>query len=81
MKKALISPNEVRSDNNGKEGSRVAAVVEEEFPVAEPLYWIDCPNDCVQDKWIYVDNSFVEVIEPQVVDPDPVLPIDTIITI
>jgi hypothetical protein len=81
MKKALISPIEIRHDNNGNEGVRVAAVVEEEFPVADPLYWIGCPDECVQDEWIYVDGEFVEVSPPQVDHPEPTPPIDTIITI
>lgn len=81
MKKALISPIEVRSDNNGNEGVRVAAVVAEEFPVAEPFYWVDCPDDCVQDKWIYIDGQFVEVIDPQAELPEPELPVDTVVVI
>lgn len=81
MKKALISPIEARSDNNGNEGVRVAAVVEEEFPVAEPFYWVDCPDDCVQDKWIYIDGQFVEVIDPPAELPEPELPVDTVVVI
>ena len=81
MKKALISPLEVRLDNNGQEGLRIAAVVADEFPVAEPLYWVDCPDDCVQDKWIYIDGQFIEVIDPPAELPEPELPINNIITI
>jgi hypothetical protein len=81
MKKALISPSEKRYDNNGNEGVRIAAVVEEEFPVAEPLYWVDCSDQCVQDKWIYINGEFVEVLPPQLDLPEPNLPISTIITI
>jgi hypothetical protein len=47
--KALISPNELVKDPTVKEnppviGKRVVQVVEEgqEFPVGEPLFWIDC---------------------------------------
>lgn len=48
--KALISPIE----NN-----RVVQVEVEEniFPIAEPLYWIDCPDDCTTD-WTYVYGIF-----------------------
>lgn len=81
MKKALISPIEVRSDNNGNEGVRVAAVIDEEFPVAHPFFWVDCPDDCVQDKWIYISGQFIEVIDPPVEHAEPVLPINTVITI
>jgi hypothetical protein len=81
MKRALISPLEVRLDNNGNEGMRVALVVDEEFPVAEPLHWVKCPNECVQDKWVYVNGGFVELVDPQVDLPEPELPIDTIVEI
>ena len=47
--KALISPNE----NN-----RIAEVAEIDFPVAEPLFWVDCPPDCVADLWAYDNGTF-----------------------
>lgn len=47
--KALISPNEPRG-----EGLRVAEVMPSEFPVAEPLFWVDCPDEVVADMWIYL---------------------------
>lgn len=47
--KALISPNEPRG-----EGLRVAEVMSSEFPVAEPLFWVDCPDEVVADMWIYL---------------------------
>ena len=47
--KALISPNEPRG-----EGLRVAEVMLSEFPVAEPLFWVDCPDEVVADMWIYL---------------------------
>lgn len=81
MKKALISPSEIRCDNNGNEGARVAAVVDVEFPVSAPLYWIDCPDECIQDKWVYVDDSFVEIVEPEPEVPKPDLPINRVIEI
>jgi hypothetical protein len=33
------------------------------FPVAEPLYWLDCPNDCKADIWYFKDNQVF--IKPQ----------------
>lgn len=81
MKKALISPIEVRYDNNGNEGARVAQVVDEEFPVAQPLFWVECSDSCVQDEWVYINGKFVEVARPQETITEPILPIDTIITI
>lgn len=81
MKKALISPIETRYDNNGNEGVRVAAVVDVEFPVAEPFYWVDCPDNCVQDTWVYIGGQFVEIVDPVVEVPEPELPINNIIII
>lgn len=45
--KALISPNE---DN------RIVEVAKNEFPVAEPLFWVDCPDECTT-RWKYYENS------------------------
>lgn len=81
MKRALISPTEIRYDNNGNEGARVAQVVDVEFPIADPLFWVECPDDCVQDEWIYVDGKFVEVLPPQIYLPEPDLPSDTTVVI
>jgi hypothetical protein len=52
--KALISPEERRGD-----GCRVAQVSVVSFPVAEPLFWVDC-DDTVHSNMIYVDGVFVE---------------------
>lgn len=69
MKKALISPNEAPiyyvSGWNGDEpimspiaGScRIAEVKDTDFPVAPPLFWADCPDDCVQDLWYFNTES------------------------
>ena len=51
---ALISPNE----NN-----RIAQVEETEFPVAEPLFWTECPADCTTE-WTYVDGQFLPPVVP-----------------
>lgn len=47
--KALISPNE----NN-----LVTQVAQNQFPVAEPLYWIDCPQN-VASGWVYINGEFL----------------------
>lgn len=46
--KALILP---------VENNRIVQVELNEFPVAEPLYWIDCPDDC-STNWTYVNGQF-----------------------
>ena len=61
MKKALISPDEPRTDNDGNQGFRVAHVVDEPYDVAPPLFWIDCPDNVVNDVWVYVDGELVDI--------------------
>lgn len=46
--KALISPEEKRGT-----GYRVAWVNEEEIQHAEPLFWVECSSDVVQDQYWY----------------------------
>lgn len=46
--KALISPLEVC-----KAGYRVAEVCAQAFEVASPLFWVDCADDVVADKFWY----------------------------
>lgn len=70
--KALISPNEFcvlivakRLQDGTVEfteeqgGQRVAQVELDEniFPVAEPLFWISCSNDCNPNDWHYVNGT------------------------
>ena len=83
MKKALISPTELRYDNNDNEGYRVAVVSDVEFPVAEPLYWLDCPDDCIQDRWILVNGQLVNNPPVTVVElpEEPPEPIDIMLVI
>jgi hypothetical protein len=59
--KALISPNEKVTDYQGNVGERVAQVEQNTFEVAPPLFWIDCPDDCVADVWWYY-NGVCEAI-------------------
>jgi hypothetical protein len=57
MKKALISPNEKVYDYKGDYlGERIAEVSNNEFPIAPPLYWIDC-DDNVNAMNYYYDNT------------------------
>ena len=32
------------------------------FPVAEPLFWTTCPDNC-NTQWTYVNGQFVEPTE------------------
>lgn len=38
---------------------RVAQVEQDEnvFDVAEPSFWVDCPEDCKADDWYYKDGQ------------------------
>jgi len=46
--KALISPIEPRQI-----GYRVAQVEEQEFEVAQPLFWVDCDDNIKADQFWY----------------------------
>jgi hypothetical protein len=59
MKKALISPNEVLGD-----GARVAQVADVDFPVAVPLFWVDC-DDSVTADMVYANGVFTSLPEPE----------------
>lgn len=60
--KALISPNE----NNRI--AQVEQVEQVEFEIAEPLFWVDCPNEVVADLWTYVEGQFIAPLEPEPAD-------------
>jgi len=57
--KALISPSEKSSN-----GQRIA-YVGEEFPVTDPMFWVDCPDSVVADSWYYHDGMFVNKFADQ----------------
>jgi len=59
--KALISP---------LENNRIAQVAAQDFPIAEPLYWIDCPDNCTTD-WTYDGLQFNEPEQPVYITPIP----------
>ena len=50
--KALISPQENNRIVEVKANNKT-------FPIAEPLYWIDCPSNCTT-QWTYVNGQFIE---------------------
>lgn len=57
--KALISPLEPKAD-----GVRIAEVQPDDkiFAVAEPLYWVTCPDDCNADTW-YFNTQINQCVE------------------
>lgn len=60
--KALISPNEPVYLPDGTTGQRVAQVVADDgFPVADPLFWLDCAADVVADQFYFDGSAIVPV--------------------
>jgi hypothetical protein len=59
--KALISPLEQVTDYLGNSGCRVAQVEPLAFEVADPLYWIECPDDCIADQWYWIENGLRKI--------------------
>jgi len=49
MMLALIFPN----NNN-----QICQIEQTSFPVADPLYWIECPDNCTTE-WMFKDGSFL----------------------
>ncbi len=52
--KALISP---------QENNRIVEVKQTEFPVATPLFWLDCPSNVTTD-WTYTESGFNPPVNP-----------------
>jgi hypothetical protein len=61
--KALISPNELIYISENRYGQRIAEVVDDEniFDVAPPLFWIDCPQNCNERNFAYLDGKFFHI--------------------
>lgn len=67
--KALISPNEKIYASDGTVlGDRIAQVCEESFDVALPLFWVDCPDDCMSSTHYYSDGQFYLIPPPEPVE-------------
>jgi hypothetical protein len=49
---ALISPNEA-TYVAGIAKTRIAEVCSHPFEVAEPLFWVECPDMCAPDLWYF----------------------------
>jgi hypothetical protein len=87
MKNALISPNEkavyisgVTPENAAvfvtiENAYRVAEVADQSYELAPPLFWIECEDDVVADKWYFdvVTQSLIKVPDPA---PMPTVPVD-----
>jgi hypothetical protein len=41
--------------------TRVADVCSQEFPVASPLFWVDCPDNAAADVWAYKEGVVFEL--------------------
>lgn len=54
---------------------RVAEVTDSDFPVAPPLFWIDCADDVQADVWYYNSASgMVELVPPPAPHPPTQVP-------
>jgi hypothetical protein len=73
MKKALVSPNEVVEIANAT-GFRVAEVADQAFDVAPPLFWVDCPDECVSDFWFFNTETNAVAEKPAAPDDEPATP-------
>mgnify|MGYP003654775030 CR=1 FL=1 len=71
MKKALISPNEKVYDyEDNYLGERIAEVSDNEFPVASPLYWIDCDDNVTAELYYFDPTTDLCELIPQ---PPPII--------
>lgn len=64
MKTALISPEEpVYSYDGTYLGDRVAQVEPPEnvFPVADPMFWVSCADDVMQDMFYWDGNACIAI--------------------
>lgn len=57
--------------NSYPNSCRVAEVEPDDkiFPVADPLFWTTCPDDCVADQWWY--DTVTQTVQPIVNAPAP----------
>lgn len=78
MKNALIDPRDAVNKIVGwssttpptpiyeaiPNSARVAEVSDQTFPVAEPLFWVDCADDVVADQWYYDTVTQLIIVIP-----------------
>lgn len=65
MKVALISPNELFTQADGGQVQRVCEVADAAFPVAEPLFWVECPDDTKASEVGYLNGVLVPLTYPE----------------
>lgn len=44
---------------------RLAEVIDNEFEVAPPLFWADCPDQAIADQWYYNNATQQFLVKPQ----------------
>ena len=85
MQKAIIDPRVTvyRVTGYAPDGSdivqqipdsaRVAEVTDVEFPVAEPLFWVACPDEAKADQWYYdtVQKVCLQIPSPPAPEDQP----------
>lgn len=79
--KALISPNEPiynYATPPVKIGVRIAETSSQEFPVADPLYWVDCADTVVAENYYYDGTTCVVKPTPPVPEYALISPNDKI---
>jgi hypothetical protein len=77
MKKALVSPSEVVALGSVS-GYRVAEVAGQAFEVAPPLFWVDCPDECVPDLWVFNSETGDVAEKPPTPDDEPATPVEVL---
>lgn len=50
--------------------NRVCEVAQAEFPVADPLFWTPCQDDCIPD-FDYWDSETQSIVYPPRPEPEP----------
>lgn len=93
MKKALINPNQTATYisswelingryepiyNDYIDSQVVCDVSASEFPVAEPLFWLDCEDDVISYEYYYdTQSSTIKAVinAPYPIDPEKDQPI------
>lgn len=51
--------------------NRVCQLADEDFPVADPLFWVDADESVMPDATTYCDGQFIAAIPVAVPEPQP----------